>query len=57
MAIRVVDRRANLYPGKTHRDAPPPAWCDMILPSKINAKSQSLFHARPFCYIRGIPPT
>jgi hypothetical protein len=24
------DRHANLYPGKTHRDAPPLAWCDVI---------------------------
>jgi hypothetical protein len=52
-----LDRRANLYPGKTHRDALPPAWCDVILPSKINAKSRPLFHPRRFCYIRGIPLT
>jgi hypothetical protein len=57
MTIRVVERRANLYPGETHRDEPPLAWCDVILASKINAESQSLFHALLFCYIRGIPLT
>jgi hypothetical protein len=30
MTIGVVERRANLYPEKTHRAAPPLAWCDVI---------------------------
>jgi hypothetical protein len=40
---------------KTHRDKLPLGFGGGDLPSKINTKSQSLFHALLFCYIRGIP--